>query len=158
MCLISLPLLFMFSKCIPIHHYTTSYSVRTTISLSYCLIRVITFGPGGLRAPSVVADKAKLAIVLAYFFCQAQFQLAIAIALFSISPPTHQPTNPPTRNSSDLAGNWQNMSKMEDDQIGRRQKWKTTKIEDNQNRRQPKWKMTKMEDDLNGRWPKWKMT
>ena len=37
---------------------------------------------------------------------------------------------------------------MEDDQIGRQPKWKTTKIEDNQNGRQPKWKTTKMEDDL----------
>merc|ERR1712055_328374 len=32
---------------------------------------------------------------------------------------------------------------MEDDQIGRRPKWKTTKMEDDQNGRQPKWKMPK---------------
>ena len=29
---------------------------------------------------------------------------------------------------------------MEDDQNGRRPKWKTTKLEDDQNGRQPKWK------------------
>ena len=45
---------------------------------------------------------------------------------------------------------------MEDDQNGRRPKWKTTKIEDNQNGRRSKWKTTKMEDDQNGRRPKWK--
>ena len=33
-----------------------------------------------LRAPPVVADEAKLAIVFTYFFCQAQFQQAISIA------------------------------------------------------------------------------
>merc|ERR1711895_197045 len=47
---------------------------------------------------------------------------------------------------------------MEDDQIGRRPKWKTTKMEDDQNGRRPKWKTTKMEDDQNGRRPKWKTT
>merc|ERR1711895_144757 len=41
--------------------------------------------------------------------------------------------------------------KMEDDQNGRRPKWKTTKMEDDQNGRRPKWKTTKMEDDQNGR-------
>merc|ERR1712030_232805 len=46
----------------------------------------------------------------------------------------------------------------EDDQNGRRPKWKTTKMEDDQNGRRPKWKMTKMEDDQNGRRPKWKTT
>ena len=40
---------------------------------------------------------------------------------------------------------------MEDDQNGRRPKWKTTKMEDVQNGRRPKWKMNKMEDDQNGR-------
>ena len=40
---------------------------------------------------------------------------------------------------------------MEDDQNGRRLKWKTTKMEDKQNERRPKWKMTKMEDDQNVR-------
>merc|ERR1711895_162642 len=45
---------------------------------------------------------------------------------------------------------------MEDDQNGRRPKWKTTKwkttkMEDDQNGRRPKWKTTKMEDDQNGR-------
>ena len=35
---------------------------------------------------------------------------------------------------------------MEDDQNGRRPKWKMTKMEDDQ-----KWKMTKMEDDQNRR-------
>merc|ERR1711895_276105 len=47
---------------------------------------------------------------------------------------------------------------MEDDQNGRRPKWKTTKMEDDQNGRRPKWKMTKIEDDQNGRRPKWKTT
>ena len=36
---------------------------------------------------------------------------------------------------------------MEDDQNGRRPKWKTTKMEDEQNGRRPKWKTTKTEDD-----------
>merc|ERR1711888_38038 len=40
---------------------------------------------------------------------------------------------------------------MEDDQNGRRPKWKTTKMEDDQNGRRPKWKTTKMEDNQNGR-------
>merc|ERR1712082_168958 len=54
---------------------------------------------------------------------------------------------------------WKTTStKMEDDQNGRRQNWKTTKMEDDQNGRRPKWKTTKMEDDQNGRRPKWKMT
>ena len=47
---------------------------------------------------------------------------------------------------------------MEDDQNGRRPKWKTTKMEDDRNGRRPKWKTTKMEDDQNGRLPKWKTT
>merc|ERR1712215_619707 len=47
---------------------------------------------------------------------------------------------------------------MEDDQNGRRPKWKTTKMEDDQNGRRPKWKTIKMEDDQNGRRPKWKTT
>merc|ERR1712002_492029 len=47
-------------------------------------------------------------------------------------------------------------TKMEDDQNGRRPKWKTTKMEDDQNEGRPKWKTTKMEDDQNGRRPKWK--
>merc|ERR1711888_4249 len=47
---------------------------------------------------------------------------------------------------------------MEDDQNGRRPKWKTTKMEDDQNGRRPKWKTTKMEDDQNGRRSKWKTT
>ena len=51
-----------------------------------------------------------------FLYCQAQFQLAIAIA-------------------------------MEDDQNGRRTKWKITKMEDDQNGRRTKWKMTKIEDD-----------
>ena len=46
-------------------------------------------------------------------------------------------------------------SQLEDDQNGRRPKWKTTKMEDDQNGRQPKWKMIKMEDYQNGRRPKW---
>merc|ERR1711895_426458 len=46
---------------------------------------------------------------------------------------------------------------MEDDQNGRRPKWKTTKMENDQNGRRPKWKTTKMEDKQNGRRPKWKM-
>ena len=39
-------------------------------------------------------------------------------------------------------------------------KWKTTspKMEDDQNGRRPKWKTTKMEDDQNGRRPKTKTT
>ena len=36
---------------------------------------------------------------------------------------------------------------MENNQNGRRAKWKTTKIEDYKNGRRSKWKMTKMEDD-----------
>ena len=36
---------------------------------------------------------------------------------------------------------------MEEDQIGRRPKWKTTKKEDDQNGRRPKWKTTKMEEE-----------
>ena len=36
---------------------------------------------------------------------------------------------------------------MEEDQNGRRPKWKSTKIEDDQIGRKPKWKTTKMEDD-----------
>merc|ERR1712055_462769 len=47
---------------------------------------------------------------------------------------------------------------MEDDQNGRRPKWKTTKMEDDQSGRRPKWKTTKMEDDQNGRRPKWMTT
>ena len=39
---------------------------------------------------------------------------------------------------------------MEDDQNGRRPKWKTTKMEDDQNG----WKTTQIEDDPNGRQPK----
>ena len=31
-------------------------------------------------------------------------------------------------------------------------------MEDNQNGRRPKWKTTEMEDDQNGRRPKWNMT
>ena len=41
--------------------------------------------------------------------------------------------------------------KIEDDQNGRRPKWKTTKMEDNQYGRRPKWKTTKIEDDQNKR-------
>ena len=33
-------------------------------------------------------------------------------------------------------------TKMDDDQNGRRPKWKTIKMEDNQNGKRPKWKMT----------------
>ena len=47
---------------------------------------------------------------------------------------------------------------MEDDQNGRRLKWKTTEMADNRNGRRPKWKMTKMEDDQKERRPKWKTT
>ena len=72
---------------------------------------------------------------------------------------------------------------MEDDQYGRRPKWKTNKMVENKNGRQehyppallwtvntsklilvskcdfgPKLKTTKMEDDQNGRRPKWKTT
>ena len=36
---------------------------------------------------------------------------------------------------------------MEDDQNGRRPKWKTTQIEDDPNGRQHKWKMIQMEDE-----------
>ena len=43
---------------------------------------------------------------------------------------------------------------MQDDQNGRRPKWKMTKMEDDQNQRRPKWKTTKIEDDQNGRRPK----
>merc|ERR1712030_104966 len=50
------------------------------------------------------------------------------------------------------------MTKMEDDQNGRRPKWKKTKMEDDQNGRRPKWKTTKMEDDQKERRPKWKTT
>ena len=46
---------------------------------------------------------------------------------------------------------------MEDEQNGRRPKWKTTKMEDDENGRRLKWKTTKTEDDRNGRRPKWKM-
>ena len=50
---------------------------------------------------------------------------------------------------------------MEDEQIGRRPKWKTTKIkttkmEDDQNGRQAKWKTTKIEDNQYGTEIKWK--
>ena len=38
---------------------------------------------------------------------------------------------------------------MEDDQNGRRSKWKMTKMEDDQYGRRSKLKMTKMEDDQN---------
>merc|ERR1711888_457867 len=47
---------------------------------------------------------------------------------------------------------------MEDDQNGRRPKWKTTKMEDDQNGRRPKRKTTKMKDDQNERRSKWKTT
>ena len=47
---------------------------------------------------------------------------------------------------------------MNDDQIGRRLKWKTTKMEDNKNGRQPKWKTNRVEDDKNGRNPKCRTT
>ena len=47
---------------------------------------------------------------------------------------------------------------MEDDQNGRRPKWKTTKMEDDQNERRPTWKTTKIEDLHHGKWSKWKMT
>merc|ERR1712215_644175 len=40
---------------------------------------------------------------------------------------------------------------IENDQNGRRPKWKTTKMEDDQNGRRPKWKMTKMKGDQNRR-------
>merc|ERR1712030_105329 len=50
------------------------------------------------------------------------------------------------------------MTKMEDNQNGRRPKWKTTKMKDDQNGRRQKWKTIKMEDDQNGRRPKWKTT
>ena len=55
------------------------------------------------------------------------------------------------------------MTKMEDDQNGRRTKLKTTKmeedqIEDDQNGGQPKWKTIKMEDNQNARLPKQKTT
>ena len=48
---------------------------------------------------------------------------------------------------------------MEDNENGRRPKWKKTKMEDDQmeddqNGRRPKWKTTKMEDDQNERRPK----
>ena len=49
-------------------------------------------------------------------------------------------------------------TKMEDDQNGRRPKWKTTKMEDEQNGRQTKWKMTKTEDDQNVRFEKARVT
>merc|ERR1712105_1852 len=49
-------------------------------------------------------------------------------------------------------------AKMEDDQNGRRPKWKRIKMEEDQNGRGPKWKTTKMEDDQYGRRPKWKTT
>ena len=39
---------------------------------------------------------------------------------------------------------------MEDDQYGRRPKWKTTKMEKDQNGTRPKWNTTKMEDYQNG--------
>ena len=47
---------------------------------------------------------------------------------------------------------------MEDNQNGRRPKWKTTKIEDDQNGRRPKWEITFKEENQNGRRPKQKMT
>ena len=47
---------------------------------------------------------------------------------------------------------------MEDDQTGRRQKWKTTKMEVYQNGRRLKWKTNKIQDEQSGRRPKWKMT
>ena len=50
------------------------------------------------------------------------------------------------------------MTKMRDNQYGRRPKWKTNKVDDDRNERKPKWKTIKMEDDRNGRRPKWKMT
>ena len=37
--------------------------------------------------------------------------------------------------------------KMEDDQNGRRPKWKSTKMDDNQNGIRPKWKMTRLKHD-----------
>ena len=47
---------------------------------------------------------------------------------------------------------------MEDDQNGRRPKWKTTKMEDDQNGRRPKMKTTINEDDQKLRRPKTKTT
>ena len=59
-----------------------------------------------------------------------------------------RPKRKKTKNESEL--------KMEDDQKGRQQKQKTNKREDDQNRRRPEWKSIKMEDDKNGRRKKWK--
>ena len=44
------------------------------------------------------------------------------------------------------------MTKLEDDQTGIEQNWKTTKLEYNQTGRQSNWKMTKMENELNLNW------
>merc|ERR1712030_313561 len=66
-------------------------------------------------------------------------------------------------NKNILAQNKDDLPKMEDDQNGRRPKWKTTKTEYDQNGRRPKrkttkWKTAKLEDDQNGRPPKLKTT
>ena len=72
-------------------------------------------------------------------YCQAQFKLAIDVAieteLVLLSTTTNTTTNTPTVKVS-------KMTKMEDDQEYRQLKW-----------RSPKWKMTKMEEDQNGRQP-----
>ena len=102
-------------------------------------------------------------------YCQAQpsfkFNLRLSLALISVSPT-------PTRASSEIAGNEQNLlsnigrstlvesksilkilekgktTSMEDDLSGRRPQWKTTSVEDNLSRRRPQWKIISMEDDL----------
>ena len=71
--------------------------------------------------------------------------------------------HPPTRTSSEIAGNEQNLLF----NIGRStlveytsvlKKWKTTSMEDNLSGRQPQWKITSVEDDISGKGPQWKMT
>ena len=70
---------------------------KVVLGREYLAQRVV-IGPGSLRVPPVVADKAKLAIVFTYFFlfwprrlACAMHSLAIVITIvqsFSLSPPS----------------------------------------------------------------------
>ena len=63
-------------------------------------------------------------LLLLFNLCQVQFQLAIAITIELMKT-----------------------AKMEDDKIGRRQKWKNILMEDDQRGKLLKWKKTEMKDD-----------
>ena len=59
-------------------------TTRLTIH-GYSFVRpptLFTFGPGGLRAPPMVADKAKLAIVFTYFFLLLSFSFSFFSAFY----------------------------------------------------------------------------